>query len=265
MPYTFFEEIHVLPKYPASVFVQWQLNNQALPENYYFYIYLSSDPETGFVKINQTPVINEYSFEFPYNLLTEEEYLFVKIEGRIGPLIIWSKPQGLFYNLERRMYLNIKEIIRKKELIRRKKVGVECDVYKRKVFGAPCAACYDVHTGLNTDSKCAECFGTGKLGGYHEPITNWVEIVEGPREIKPSEIGTVEPRFATGSLTLPIVQKGDIIVERKRNKRWYINRIEREAQQTFPVDQTIELRLISPKDIEYRLGEPEPVGTPIQT
>jgi hypothetical protein len=253
-PYTFFEEIHVQPKYPSTVLVQWQLNNQALPENYYFYVWLSGHPDKEFKKINTAPVINQYFFEFPYQLLVAEEYLFVKIEAVIGPINTWSKPQGLFYNLPRRSFLNMKEIIRKKELLRRKFVGVECDVYKKRVWGAPCPDCIDIHTGLATNSKCLKCFGTGKLGGYYAPVTNWVEIVEGPREIKPSELGTLSPRFANGMLTYPMIQKGDIIVERKRNRRWYIGRIEREAYQTFPIDQTAELRLISPKDIEYRLG-----------
>ena len=250
-----FEEIHVLPKYPATVYVQWEMDNHALPENYYFYLYWSSSTDSDFKAVNTTPVINSYHFEFPFTLLTKEEYLFIKIKAVIGSLVVWSNTQGLFYNLDRRQYLIVKEIIRKHDLLRRKKVGAgECLVYKRKVFGAPCLDCIDPHTGRLIDSRCTSCFGTGKLGGYHDPISTWVEIVEADRHIKPSEMGTLENRFSTGNLTLPIVQKGDIIVEAKRNKRWNVEGIKRSALQTVPIDQTVELRGIPTKDIIYSLS-----------
>ena len=109
---------------------------------------------------------------------------------------------------------------------------------------------------MGTDSRCLSCFGTKFLGGYHQPIESWVEIIEGDgRDIKPSQIGTTENRFSIGNLTFPIVQKGDIIHETKRNRRWYVNGVKREALQTVPVDQQIGIRQLSPKDIEYRLGE----------
>jgi len=250
----YFEEVYLLPKYPASIFIQWSLNLSSLPENYYFNIYLSDNPNDGYTKITQTPIVNSYFYEHSMGLLTKEEYLWIKIEAIAGDHKTISEPQGLFYNLDKRQFLIAKEIIRKKDLLREKKVGLKSLVFKRKVFAPPCPKCIDIHTGFGTDSKCLECYGTKKIGGYHAPIETWVEIVEGPREIKQTEIGVTEDRFAIANLTFPIVQKGDIIVERKRNKRWHIESIEREALQTIPVDQRATVGQIAPKDIEYKLG-----------
>lgn len=250
----FFEEIHILPKYPQFIFIQWRLDNSSLPENYFFDIYTSSDPVSGFEKINQVPIVNTYYYEHPFALLSKEEYLWVKIEAVAGNNKAVSAPQGLFYNLPKRQYLVVKEIIRKNDLIRRKKVGIKNSVYKRIVFGAPCPKCIDVHTGYGTDSRCSECYGTKKYGGYHDPIETWVEVVEGGRDIAQTEVGVIENRIAQANLTFPIVQKGDIIVEGNRNRRWYVSSIVgRNAIQTVPVDQKVEVRLISPKDIEYSL------------
>jgi hypothetical protein len=251
----YFSELFVYPKYPDSVIVQWSMNNNSLPENYFFWVYYSDNPEKGFTKLNTAPVINSFIYEFPFALLHKEEYLYIKVTAEIGSETIESTSQGLFYALERRQFLICKEIIRKNNLIRDKFIGPNCQVYKRKVFGVPCPDCIDVHTGLGTDSKCISCFGLKILGGYHDGLDVYCEVVEGDKNIKPSEIGMMEPRFATGKLTYPIVQRGDIIVEKQRNRRWYVNGYKRKTVRTFPIDQYVELRQVSPGDIEYKLGQ----------
>lgn len=249
----YFTDVIVMPKFPSSILVQWELNNQSIPDNYFFDIYVAKHPELEYDKVNSLPIVNSFFYEFPIELLFKEEYVWCKVELTIGNQRVFSKPQSFFNDVPRQEFLIIQEIIRKKELLRRKKVGIKCHIRKRRVFGQECTRCIEKGTGISTDSRCPICYGTRIVGGFFGPIENWVEIVENPRNIVPTEIGTLNDVVATGNLTYPIVQKGDIIVEKVRNKRWYVNGIQRELLRSFPIDQKIELRQIAPKDIEYSI------------
>lgn len=249
----YFTDIMITPKFPSSMLVQWEVNNQSVPDNYFFNLYVSSNPELEYRKVNTIPIVNAYYYEFPVELLFKEEYYWCKVELVINGQTVISKPQSFFNDVPRQEFLIIQEIMRKKELLRRKKVGIKCQIRKRRVFGNLCTRCIEKGTGISTDSRCPICYGTRVIGGFYAPIENWVEIVENPRNLIPSEIGTLNDVIAVGSITYPIVQKGDVIIEDTRNKRWYVNGIQRELLRSFPIDQKVELRQIAPKDIEYSL------------
>lgn len=250
----YFEEVQVVPNI-GKIFIQWRLNNFSINDNYFFNIFVSQTPEGPWEQINDLPIINNYWIEYPVAYLSKEEYLYFKVDAVCGKYTCSSGPQGLFYNLSKRQFLTVKEIARKNQLSRKINIGIYCKIYKKIVFGPKCNICIDPHTGYCTNSKCATCYGTTKKGGYHTPINAWIEIVEGDRAIIPSELGVIENRLAIAKLGFPIVQKGDIIVEVERNHRWYIEKIvSRESLRSVPVDQTLDIRMISYKDIEYTLG-----------
>ena len=245
------EEISILPKYPSEILVEWKLFNPVNDSNHLFWIYLSDNPEHGFEKINTLPIINESHFSFSYPLLFKQEYLYIKVECiQEG---IPSKPYTFTSKVSYNNTPIIKEMIRRLDLLRKKKTGIECKVRKRKLIGERCTNCIDPVTGFIISSTCDKCYGTKIINGYSEPIETYIEIVEGERAIKPSEVGMTENILANASFTYPLVFKGDIIIETQRNKRWMVDTVKRSMLQTFTVDQTALVGQLSPKDIEYSI------------
>lgn len=249
-----FEEIIVTPLYPNKIFIQWSVSNPCIDTNYKFYIYISESINGPFKQINTLPLVDEYMYTFSYPILNKQEYLFFKIIAEIGKSKVESRIESFINKIYLDTWLNIQEIIRREDLLRERFTGTDCLIFKKKITGDRCNICLDKATGYITDSRCSICFGTRIIGGYLPSIEKYIEIVEGPRNITPSPIGTIENITAIASLTVPLLFKGDIIVEKKRNKRWYINQVDRNMIATYPIKQKLEIRQISPKDIEYQLN-----------
>jgi len=251
---TFFSEIRMYPRYPDRVFVDWDLHNNSISGNYFFSIYLSTSPEDEFDLQNITPVINDNNYNFPFALLFKSEYLWVKIKCEINNKEYWSNPIGLFYHLDRRHFLQAKEIMRQKDLVRSLNCGIKTFLRKRKTFGERCTSCIDEGTGMIDNSNCPICFGTKIIHGFGAPIEVYADIVENSvREVSPSELGTLDGINAIAKFTYPLVNRGDILIEEDRNRRWYVNKVKFTSFKSVPVDQQIDVRLVSPKDIEYKL------------
>jgi hypothetical protein len=253
-----FETLDVIPYYPDTCFLQWQLKNHYSAGTYEFFVYYSGNPNSAvedLTPISTAPVINQYSCFVPFELLEKSEFVYFTVRLRLNGKDYYSSAQGLLPQIEKRYYLVARELIRKKDLYRRKVVGVACTVYKQKRFGARCTACTDRHTGHQKDSVCLQCFGTRYVGGYEPGFNGHVEITDALHEKLTSEIGMLENKICIGKLTLPILGKGDIILENARRRLWYVTKSERELIRNFPVDQHLDIRQLSPKDIEYKFLE----------
>lgn len=248
-----FTNLTLIPGYPNKLAVQWELNNEWLPVHYTFDVDTSNNPTGPWQRSNALSLLDTYYYELPAELTFKDELLYVRVTASVPGATATSDAASLTVNLHRHDYLLVKEMIRKKLLLRHKFVGNPCRVYKRRNFGAPCTRCLDAYTGQVTDSKCGVCYGTRFIGGFFTPALVEVEIVEGPRQVKPSEIGSINNIVSTGNLYYPLLTTGDIIAEVARNKRWYVVGAQREALRTYPFDQQCELRLLAPKDIEYSL------------
>lgn len=248
------ENVTIIPKYPNRVYAEWSVTNPFLAGHYFFYLTYADGPEGPYLPINTLPLVDTYFHEFEFPLLTKQEYFYFKVHGQLnGVEIPESLPQAFIIKLPLHAWSLIKEIVRKKNLVREKFIGIPSIVRKRKILGQPCTHCLDVATGYITNSHCSICYGTKIIGGYNGGIAAYCEIVEQERGIAPSEIGTIENIMAAGFLTYPLVFKGDVIIENVRNKRWMVNTVARTTFQNYPVEQKIELRQLSPKDIEYSL------------
>ena len=250
---TVFKKIEVFPSYPNYLVIQWDVENKCLINDIKFNIYMSQSPKSEFHIINGFPIFNSFIFTTPFPLLFKREYLYFRVEAIINDKSIFSEPQGLFRKLPRKTFLLVKKMMKGKNLVREKKYPVEILVLKRRNFGISCD-CIDPGTGLSTNSRCVECLGTRYKGGFFKPIPVIAEVDEqGTIDVKPSEIGNMDNISARIQMTFPLVQKGDIIIEKERNVRWFVNSVNRQIFATYPFDQIIEGRRISPKDIEYSI------------
>lgn len=94
-------------------------------------------------------------------------------------------------------------------------------VFKKRTFGPRCSSCWDATTHVVTRANCPDCFSTGFLRGYMNPIEMWCQI---------DPQGEAQ-NGATGARTsfYPNLRPGDVLVEAE-NKRWNIvsvNTVER--------------------------------------
>jgi hypothetical protein len=247
------DSILLLPQYPDRIFIQWDVSNPAIGANYLFWLYLSDNPKSDFQPINTIPILNEFCYTVEQPLLFKQEYIYIRINVEVQGVSSTSEATTLTRKLSLWSLHNAMEIIRRKDLLREEFVGVPCEVRKRRILGEVCQECVDPITGLQIKTHCHNCFDTKVVGGFSDPIEVHCEIVEGERNIVPSEGGTIENLLSQGKLTWPLMFKGDVIIEKERNRRWYVNTVRRQMLRTFPIDQTMDIRQIAPKDVEYSL------------
>ena len=246
-------EFNIYPEYPDNIIVTWSLSDQTKWDECDFNVFISDSNDNAFVKVNNIPIHNEAQYRIPINLLYKQEYIFVKIELINSEFSYSTEPKYFVTETPFNILLIAQELVRKKNLLRSVSTGIECVLRKRKIFGVPCLKCTDPVTNYCTDPNCLFCYGTKIVGGFSAPQDIYCEILEGDREIKPSEMGTVENIIGAGFLASPIVTKGDVIIEKHRNARWCINSVTRTQYRTLIVDQKFNIRRIAPKDIEYKL------------
>lgn len=131
--------------------------------------------------------------------------------------------------------------------------GRQCWLYKKRTFGPRCTSCWDKTTKKRMRANCLECFDTGFLRGYLDPIQVQVQIDPAGKGklLIPQQI-TSEVMTQARMVFYPEVRPGDVLVEAE-NKRWRITQVQTSERLRAPVLQTMVLRQIDTTDIEYRL------------
>lgn len=132
-------------------------------------------------------------------------------------------------------------------------VGRACWLFKKRVFGPRCRTCFDFTLQKRTVDRCLDCFGTGMLRGYHDPIEIWVQI--DPTTKSQQNNAQQIAQFVTSSARTsfyPNIQPGDLLVEAE-NKRWRIQSVQLSERLRAPIKQELSMRQIEERDIEYKL------------
>lgn len=144
--------------------------------------------------------------------------------------------------------------IRRNELILFSRViGRACWLFKKRTFGARCSHCWDSITQKRMRSSCMDCFDTGFLRGYLDPIEVWVQIDPAAKAQQNQAQQVAQQVSTTGRLSFfPNVSPGDIIVEAE-NIRWRVVSVTQTERLRAPVHQELNLLAIDPSDIEYKL------------
>jgi len=250
----YIRDMIVTPVYPNKISVTWTVNNEVANENYNFFLYITDDP-TGreYTKVNTLPILNEYQYDFTIPIAFKQEYMYIILEVEVCGDKQGTQPKSFTSKISMNNLRIAKEIIRRKDLLRNQFSGIPCYIKKRKILGETCTECSDPVTGYRTKTNCLSCYGTMIKGGYNPSIKRVCEIVEGDRAINNTEIGVQEHINGLMLITYPLLFKGDIVIEKDRNKRWYVQSVQRNMIQTFPVDQKVNIRQLSPTDMEYKL------------
>jgi hypothetical protein len=132
-------------------------------------------------------------------------------------------------------------------------VGRACWLFKKRTFGPRCRNCWDSTLQKRTVDRCMDCFSTGVLRGYHNPIEVWVQIDPTTKAQQNNAQQIAEFVSTTGRMShYPNVIPGDVLVEAE-NKRWRVQSVTTTERLRAVVKQEFVMRQIEEKDIEYRL------------
>ncbi len=150
--------------------------------------------------------------------------------------------------------LRLCDYIRIKEQLLYTKSGVSCWILFRKFWGTTCPTCADATTGAPRDPRCATCFGTGFVGGYHAPYPTTGAIMK-TDEVIIEQAGTISlRRVAFRTALLPMATEHDIVIVDGSDDRLKIAKVSNLAEiRGRPVVQQLELIALPPSHAVYDL------------
>ena len=166
---------------------------------------------------------------------------------------------------DRQQQLTAGAILRKEELLLRKKTGTPGLLWKRKHWGARCS-CVNPDTGECLDSHCDKCYGTGTDGGYFAAVDYMIALGgQKSRKLDTSDagagtVGNVQPQTGR-ALICPRLDTGDVWANCRTDERYVVGTIQATLFAGVPLlYHAVELNLAPAADVVYALpreGDPE--------
>ena len=232
--------------------ITWELGDSlAEPLDYTFEVLRSESPSGPFEPMT-APFDDRYIFvdrRIPSGDRMVVLYYVLRITDKrtgksvqLGPAAQEAEPDLVAQNIRRLEMTYFTQV-----------VGRACWLFKRRSFGPRCKTCWDSVMQKRTVDRCRDCYGTGMLRGYYDPIEVWVQI-----DPTPVTQQNLQPQIAqaTGAGArmsyYPNVTPGDVLVEAE-NKRWRVQSVQTSERLRTPIKQELSLKLIEEKDIEYLL------------
>lgn len=234
-------------------------------ERYEFYLFRSVDGPVGYFKRLAGPFNTSGWFRDPdVSLLNKWRDYFYKLqvinkdtgqELEIGPEWLRAKPDRIALEIQRRMYLVLKEYN-----------GVPCLLFPAITSGHRCPNCWDNgprgnSLGRPTKQNCQTCYDTSFVNGYMRPILFWIQIDPAPASPQQMDV-TVRAAVNTTARTsaFPPLKPNDVIVT-AQNYRWNVERVPVTRKLNAIVHQEPVLHGIPKPDIRYTLPIPEDLLT----
>jgi hypothetical protein len=132
-------------------------------------------------------------------------------------------------------------------------IGRQCWLFPRRTFGTRCRNCWDPTLSARKRSSCLECYDTGFLRGFLNPIEVWVQIDPVAKAVQLQQFQKDTQQLTTARMTFyPVVKPGDVLTEME-NQRWRVVGVTNSERLRATIKQELTLRLIMPTDIEYKL------------
>jgi hypothetical protein len=139
-------------------------------------------------------------------------------------IVYYSQAQSSTNHWERYDWTLAKEIVRKENMLLRKRTGTKGWLLKRRYFGDPCPVCRDPVTGELNQSECTTCYNTGITGGYYPAIEYWVaqEATRRMRKLDSNQGIISDTSENVRGLAYPAVEGNDVWVNAHTNNRYFI-------------------------------------------
>jgi len=249
--------ISVYPVASRQILVEWRLEEATAPGDYLFWIERANSPEGPWESLTPIPLVNQFFHVDRKSVyLSKEPHLYYRLKVRAPDgEECTSRPKDLLRNLERKQFLQAREVIRKEILRFRKFAGIRVLILKKKHFGRKCNECIDQVTGYQIDSLCLNCYGTRWEGGFEPPIEAWLE--RGPMDNNKALGGsgwmTEDFEGQVRAVAYPLFTRDDIVVEAETNTRLRVLRISTAELRTVPIVQILTVRVIPRNEIEYKV------------
>lgn len=195
-----------------------------------------------------------------YGYVLDKYYRIVLTTGE-GKYI--SDAFGCFGQLTRKE-LKIAKEVRRKERLRAGYTAVPVTVFQKKRYGEQCPVCAHGIDGGSSNPKCEYCFGTGYLGGYHNPfLLNVMDIspsrlMERHYSNNTATYNIATDRYQARASGIPELYEGDIVWDRATGQRFRITAAPVIAQiHRVPLVRNVDMTLLPYSDMAYSIGMPK--------
>jgi hypothetical protein len=142
-------------------------------------------------------------------------------------------------------------IRRHEQTLFREVTGRRCWLLKRRTFGPRCPSCWDSVTQRRTRANCVDCYNTGFLRGYHDPVEVFVQIDPSSKSVKNNAQQIDTEEFTTARMTnFPNISPRDVLIEAE-NRRWRVMTVTKSERLRAPIKQELQMREIQNTDLEY--------------
>lgn len=151
-----------------------------------------------------------------------------------------------------RVSLYAAEVRRREAVYFRKVVGRKALWFPRRTFGQRCR-CWHPIQGIKLKGHCRECFGTGYVKGYLNPIEIWIQF--DPSTKSNEMLPDVETQQVMTVARVPgyfAIKPKDVVVE-EENRRWRVVHAIPTERLRATLHNTFRLSEITPTEIEFSL------------
>lgn len=253
------ERIQVIPNYSRGFTFEWTVAQEfSDPAPWSFWVEKGATQEGPWEDFSPE-IVQRYIYQQTTGMLVPKDpVLYFRIRMRTPKGVYYSTVRTPCGDMNRRDFLQAREIMRTEVVQSSKKAGILGQVWLKSVFGPPCTACRDPITGTVTNPDCKLCFGTGRVPGYHGPYAAWLTFSTKQRDkhMKPDELGVHEDYvFSVRMVGSPLLKKDDVLVDPGSDRRYYVNGINNVMElRRIPLVQQIEAREAPTSEQIYRLG-----------
>lgn len=195
---------------------------------------------------------------YKYDILAEGWYRVVLVDADDEEYP--GEPVHVGVVLNRRDWLIAKETCRRSYQRMRLSTGRAGWLLKRKSWGALCENCGNPVTGQETNSDCAECYGTGVTGGYHDPFPMMMELgnLDLLASIGPEPSNRHIANREVLAVNFPRLEHLDVWVDHDSGRRFVVQERIRTAveKRGIPLVVSLHLQPIETTDVVYGLAVP---------
>lgn len=140
--------------------------------------------------------------------------------------------------------------------------GTTMAIFKRTRHGQPCNFCRSSNGQKGLVASCKQCYGTGYLQAYSNPIIARFQALSG--DVLSKQVSTLgESEEMTNpfwTAAYPYLAPSDIMVEKGTGRRWLVLNVEMNRPNGIVTSQRITCSLMDPQAIEAQMlrfpGEP---------
>lgn len=195
--------------------------------------------------------------------------LFSHRPGRFVRLVVINEsdqpiyatdPMDPTHQMGSKDYLEYREQLRLENLALVKQTGTPGYLFKRIITECACD-CADEILGGAFDSQCPNCYGTGKVGGYHPPVRMLADWSGNPKgtadKQKEDKVGITEvEKRLIKTMPFPHAAYKDIWADAISDVRYEVVTVDPVLYKIFPTAQRILLSLLPKSDPAYKLQVP---------